>query len=95
MIQNEYETDLQERIVAEMRKTAKIDIKPMPTDFFPKAPTPTQGAIPEAATPKGSAPAAATAQGRDAEAISRTVGSGRFAPTRAKRAPAMINPEAG
>ena len=40
LIQNEYAADLQERIVAEMRKTAKIDIKPMPADLFPKAPAP-------------------------------------------------------
>ncbi len=60
-IQNEYETDLQERIVAETRKTAKIDIKPMPTDLFPKAPQPTPGAIPENATPKAAAPAPSSA----------------------------------
>ena len=58
----EYETDLQERIVAEMRKTAKIDIKPMPTDLFPKPPQPTQGPATEpagagAATGKAATPA--------------------------------------
>jgi peptidyl-prolyl cis-trans isomerase C len=44
LIQGEYAIDLQERIVASMRKTAKIDIKPMPADLFPKAPTPPPGA---------------------------------------------------
>ncbi len=58
MIQNEYETDLQERIVAEMRKTAKIVVNPIPADLFPKAPQPTQGPAPDnAATPKDAAPA--------------------------------------
>ncbi len=56
-IQNEYETDLQERVVAEMRKTAKIDVKPMPADLFPKAPQPTQGAAPDPAAGKAAAPA--------------------------------------
>ena len=60
-IMTEYETDLQEKIVAEMRKTAKIDIKPMPADLFPKAPQPTQGAAPEGAMPKAAAPAGAGA----------------------------------
>lgn len=67
MILAEYETDLQERIVTEMRKTAKIDIKPMPADLFPKAPTPTQGPAPAQgaapadtkAAPAGAAPKAA------------------------------------
>ena len=66
-IMNEYVTDLQERIVTEMRKTAKIDIKPMPNDLFPKAPRPTQGPAPEpagagAATGKTAAPAPKAAQ---------------------------------
>ncbi len=43
LIRDEYAVDLQERIVAEMRKTAKIQINPMPADLFPKAPAPTQG----------------------------------------------------
>jgi len=58
----EYQTDLQERIVAEMRKTAKIDIKPIPADLFPKAPQPTQGAAPAAG--KAAAPASKAAQPR-------------------------------
>ena len=37
LIQNEYATDLQERIVASERKTAKIDTVKMPDDLFPKA----------------------------------------------------------
>ncbi|WP_435006383.1 peptidylprolyl isomerase [Tundrisphaera lichenicola] len=47
-IQNEYAMELQERIVDQERKSAKIDIKPMPDDLFPKATPP--GASP-AATP--------------------------------------------
>jgi len=43
LVQSEYLADLQEKIVAEMRKTAKIDIKPMPADLFPKNPAPTPG----------------------------------------------------
>jgi peptidyl-prolyl cis-trans isomerase C len=34
---NQYMVDLQERIVVEERKKAKIDIKPMPADLFPPA----------------------------------------------------------
>lgn len=61
LILNEYETDLQERIVNEMRKTAKIDVKPMPADLFPKAPQPTQGPATEPGTGTGkAAPKAAT-----------------------------------
>lgn len=56
LIQNEYATDLQQKIVDEMRKTAKIDIKPMPADLFPKAPAPTPGPAEPA---KGAAPGAA------------------------------------
>ena len=60
LVLSEYTVDLQEKIVAEMRKTAKIDIKPMPADLFPKAPAsaPTPGGAPPAtkaaspATPK-------------------------------------------
>ena len=67
LIMTEYETDLQERIVNEMNKTAKIDIKPMPADLFPKAPQPTQGpaadpAAAGAATGKAAAPAPKAAQ---------------------------------
>jgi peptidyl-prolyl cis-trans isomerase C len=54
-IQNEYATDLQERIVAAERKTAKIETIKMPDDLFPKvAPAPI-GGTPEpakSATPK-------------------------------------------
>lgn len=53
LIQNEYEADLQERIVKEMRKTAKIEVKPMPADLFPKAPTPPPGAAPGGTTERG------------------------------------------
>ncbi len=47
LIRNEYAADLHERIVAAERKTAKIDIKPMPADLFPKAP-PQQQTRPDA-----------------------------------------------
>ncbi len=62
LIRDEYAVDLQEQIVAEMRKTAKIDVKPMPADLFPKAHVPTQGGpagSPEpakSATPGGAIP---------------------------------------
>lgn len=37
---NQYTSDLQERIITNERKTAKIDVKPMPADFFPPAQQP-------------------------------------------------------
>lgn len=48
LIQNEYATDLQERIVASERKTAKIETIKMPDDLFPKA-APSTGGTPEPA----------------------------------------------
>ncbi len=63
LIRNEYGNDLSERIVAAERKTAKIDIKPMPDDLFPKAPPQQQPSIgpgqppAKAATPPGKAAA--------------------------------------
>ncbi len=59
LILEEYQTDLQEKIVNEMRKTAKIDIKPMPADLFPKAPVPSQGPAPEPGKAAAPAPKAA------------------------------------
>ncbi|MDX2035239.1 MAG: peptidylprolyl isomerase [Isosphaeraceae bacterium] len=51
-IQAEYMTELQERIINAERKTAKIDIKPMPADFFPKnAPRPGAAGAPAAGAP--------------------------------------------
>ena len=47
---NQFALDEQNRIVADMRKKAKIDIKPLPADLFPKAP-----AAPATATPKPAA----------------------------------------
>ncbi len=44
-IRSEYGNDLTERIVAAERKTAKIDIKPMPDDLFPKVPPQQQPSI--------------------------------------------------
>ncbi len=40
-VQNQYAVDEQNRIVSEMRKKAKIDIRPMPADFF--GPSPSSG----------------------------------------------------
>jgi len=54
---NQYMTDLQERIINNERKTAKIDIKPMPADLFPPAQGPPAGApAAGAATNKPAAP---------------------------------------
>ncbi|WP_435022065.1 peptidylprolyl isomerase [Tundrisphaera sp. TA3] len=53
-IQNFYGIDIMEKIVKEMRKTAKIEINKMPADFFP--PAPAEPAAPGApAAPKGAA----------------------------------------
>ena len=48
---SEYLADLQERIVTEMRKTAKIEVKPMPADLFPKNTAPAQPAPPAPPSP--------------------------------------------
>jgi peptidyl-prolyl cis-trans isomerase C len=56
---NQYVTDLQQQIVDSERKTAKIDIKPVPPDFFPPvvtAPTAPATTKPAAAQPKPAAP---------------------------------------
>jgi peptidyl-prolyl cis-trans isomerase C len=52
-IYNAYATDLQKEVVAAEKKMAKIDIKPMPKDLFPPAPTTAPGgeALPTTATP--------------------------------------------
>lgn len=52
LVTNEYASELQQSIVEEERKAAKIDIKPMPDDLFAKAPAPA-----EAPAPGGTAPA--------------------------------------
>jgi peptidyl-prolyl cis-trans isomerase C len=64
-ILNEFAADTQSTIVAEQRKTAKIDVKPMPPDLFPKAPPApttgtdaTGGAAPKATSAGGAAPKA-------------------------------------
>ncbi|GIW89529.1 MAG: peptidylprolyl isomerase [Isosphaeraceae bacterium] len=63
VILNQYAADLQNQIIEQMRKTAQIDLKPMPKDLFqliprdesqPAAPAPAAGS----ATPAGSAPPA-------------------------------------
>jgi hypothetical protein len=46
---------MQDRIVAEMRKTAKIDIKPLPADLFPKQPAAGASTPAKAAAPGGTA----------------------------------------
>lgn len=57
-----YAVDLQKNLLAAERKTAKIDIKPMPTDLFPPAPAapatpaPAPGATKGAAATKGAVP---------------------------------------
>jgi peptidyl-prolyl cis-trans isomerase C len=62
-ILNVYASDLQERIIAADRKTAKVDIKPMPSDLFhPPAESAVPAAAPGAAAPKASAPAPAPAR---------------------------------
>jgi peptidyl-prolyl cis-trans isomerase C len=53
LIRTEYGADLSQRIVTAERKTAKIDVKPMPTDLFPKAPPQQPGATPPATKPAG------------------------------------------
>lgn len=50
-----YAADLQKTILTAERKTAKIEIKPMPTDLFPPAPAPAAAPAPAPATPKGAA----------------------------------------
>lgn len=67
-----YSMQLQKDLITAERKTAKVDIKPMPTDLFPPAPaTPPAGGTappaggtapptaPQGTTPKGAAPKAA------------------------------------
>ncbi len=60
-----YSMQLQKDLIAAERKTAKVDIKPMPTDLFPPAPAtpPAAGTTPPTApqrtTPKGTVPKAA------------------------------------
>jgi peptidyl-prolyl cis-trans isomerase C len=61
-IRTEYGADLSERIVAAERKTAKIDVKPMPADLFPKAPPQQPGATPgQPPATKGATPPAGSA----------------------------------
>lgn len=67
LITQMYSMELQKDLIAAERKTAKIDIKPMPADLFPPAPataTPsaagtTPPTAPQRTTPKGAAPKAA------------------------------------
>ncbi len=55
---NRYRANLQERAISSERKTAKIDIKPMPADLFPPAPTqPPTPAAGESPATKSAAPA--------------------------------------
>jgi peptidyl-prolyl cis-trans isomerase C len=51
-----YATDLQKTVLAAERKTAKVDVKPMPKDLFPpEAPATTGDAAGAAAAPKSAA----------------------------------------
>ena len=63
-ITSAYAADIQRALLTEARKTAKIDVKPMPKDLFPNVPAqpPAQApaAAPKAETPKAAAPKAAT-----------------------------------
>ncbi len=64
-----YSMELQKALIEGERKTAKIDIKPMPADLFPPAPAPSPGTTPapgtspspppQRTTPKGTVPKAA------------------------------------
>jgi parvulin-like peptidyl-prolyl isomerase len=64
LVQHMYATELQKEVLTAERKTAKIDIKPMPPDLFPPAPvgtpttTPASGnaPAPKADTTKNAAP---------------------------------------
>lgn len=55
LVKQAYSAELQKQLLQAQRKDARIDIKPMPTDFFPPAPT---GAAPAAAAPASAAPKA-------------------------------------
>lgn len=55
---NQYKSDLQERVIAQERKAAKIEIKPMPADLFPPAPPSAPAGPGEAPAAKGAAPSA-------------------------------------
>ena len=59
LIRNEYASDVHERIVAAEKKTAKIDIKKMPDDLFPKAPAQPAGGAPTEPGKASSTPAKA------------------------------------
>ncbi|WP_406697339.1 peptidylprolyl isomerase [Singulisphaera sp. Ch08] len=52
LILNVYASELQKDLLVSQRKTAKIDIKPMPKDLFIKAPAPTTAPVPAGATKK-------------------------------------------
>ncbi len=54
---NQYRSDLHERAINAERKTAKIDVKPMPADLFPPAPAQPPAAAGETPAAKPAAPA--------------------------------------
>ena len=58
LITNTIAVELQEKIVEDQRKAAKIVINPMPADFFPKAPVAPENLAPPTGKPatKGAAP---------------------------------------
>ncbi len=43
LVMNRYALNLQKSIIEAERKSAKLDVKPMPKDLFPPAPKPTEG----------------------------------------------------
>jgi peptidyl-prolyl cis-trans isomerase C len=61
MVKGDYAADLQERIVVNERKTAKITVEPMPADLFPKAPPQTAPAAPGQPAKKAATPPPSTA----------------------------------
>jgi len=56
-VMNQYMADRMEKIIEDEKKTAKIEIKPMPADLFPPAPTRPPAGAPGAGAAPGSAPA--------------------------------------
>jgi peptidyl-prolyl cis-trans isomerase C len=60
---NQYKADLMERILINERKTAKIEIKPIPADLFPPAAQPQPQPAAGAPATKGAAPGAPAGPG--------------------------------
>ncbi len=62
LIKSDYAADIHERIIAAERKAAKVEVKPMPADLFPKNPTPPPGTAPAGGAPADPAKAATPAK---------------------------------